>query len=232
MKPLIIIFGSTDASDSVNLRSQYSEAILHVGGIPLLVPMKQTKEGLERIVELADGFLFAGGCDITPEYFGQTVLNSSVECQPVRDVMERDAYELIRKTKKPVLGICRGIQALNVFHGGTLYQDIPTQCPTTVSHRQTLSSYEPTHRVNIKKGSLLYDILGTDSVMTNSHHHQSVMDIGVGLEVCGICEDGIIEALYAPDHPYLMLVQWHPEFGYDRDENKRLFNTFVTSCKR
>ncbi len=232
MKPLIIIFGSTDVLCGVNLRSQYSEAILRAGGVPLLVPMKQKKDGLEQIVEIADGFMFAGGDDIDPEYYGEKKLNSSVEVQPIRDEMEREAYEIIRKTDKPVLGICRGIQAINVFHGGTLYQDLPAQYTSTVYHRQTQSSYEPTHRVNIKKGSLLHGILNSEQIMTNSHHHQSVKTVGEGLEVCGVCEDGLTEALYSPTHPFLLLVQWHPEYGYDKYPAEPIFTAFVNACKK
>ncbi len=231
MKPLIIIFGSTDEKDNVILRAQYSEAILHCGGTPLLVPMKQKKDDLERIVRIADGFMFAGGCDISPEYYGEKVLNSSVECQPVRDELERDAYELILKTNKPVLGICRGIQAINVFHGGDLYQDLPSQYRSTIYHRQTRSSLESTHRVDIMKDTLLYDILHTESIMTNTHHHQAVRAVGEGLKLCGVCEDGVAEALYAPGHPFLLLVEWHPEFTYKEFPSYDIFKAFIKACE-
>ncbi len=232
MRPLIMVFGSTDENGNVNLRAQYSEAILHCGGTPLLVPMKQKNEDLEKIVSVADGFLFAGGCDIAPEYYGEAVLNSSVECQSVRDELEKAAYELIRKTNKPVLGICRGIQAINVFHGGTLYQDLPAQYISTVYHRQTQSALEPTHKVRIEKDTLLYSILKTEEIMTNSHHHQAVRKAGEGLEVCGACDDGIIEALYSPTHPFMLAVEWHPEFTYKEFPSYDIFRAFIKACEK
>ncbi len=230
MKPIIIIFGSTDPDNNIILRSHYTEAILLAGGVPLVVPMKQTKEALQRIVEIGDGFLFSGGADNDPESYGEKKLNSSVEIQPVRDELEQAAFDIIYPTGKPILGICRGVQALNVFCGGTLYQDLPAQYTSTVYHRQTQDSNDPTHRVDIKKDSALYGILGADSIMTNSHHHQAVKDLGRGLRVAALCEDGVIEAVEAPDHPFFIGVQWHPEYGYDKFPSANIFSAFVNAC--
>ena len=131
---------------------------------------------------------------------------------------------------KPVLGICRGIQFINAILGGTLYQDFATKYSTGINHHQ-LPPYDiPIHTVNIVTGSPLHKYLGVEQLPVNSYHHQAVRVIAPELKVMAKSTDGIIEALYKPDHRFLWAVQWHPEFSYKTDENSmKIFRAFVNS---
>ena len=129
--------------------------------------------------------------------------------------------EEIMRTDKPLLGICRGIQFINARLGGTLYQDIPTQHPSGTEHHQHAPYDVPVHDVDIMKNSPLYECLQTERISVNSYHHQAVKTVAPGLEVMAVSSDGLVEALYKPDHRFLWAVQWHPEFSYKKDVNSR-----------
>ena len=135
-------------------------------------------------------------------------------------------------TKKPILGICRGAQLINVGLGGTLYQDLPSQCPSPIAHRQTEPKFSFSHEVALTEGEPLHRLLGQKRIRANSFHHQAVKTPGHGLRVMARADDGTVEAIYAPDHPYLFGIQWHPERLLDIDENsRRLFSHFVQACE-
>lgn len=231
-KPLIAIFGTLE-NDYCMLRTRYSRAVTAHGGVPFLVMMYQPDDNLQQIIDTADGFLFAGGIDLAPELYGEKPLNDTVKVDPERDRTELTALPLILKTSKPVLSICRGIQSNNVALGGTLYQDIPSQLEKSLPHSQTVSGDEETHEVFIEKDSKLYEILGEEKIMTNSFHHQSVKAPADGLYVSARSSDGVIEALENKNHPYHIMVQWHPEFTHSTSEiSKKLFSSFIKACNK
>ena len=146
--------------------------------------------------------------------------------------MEKIVLEDAMKKNKPVLGICRGIQFINAFLGGTLYQDLPSQHSSDIEHHQTPPYDIPIHDVSIRKSTPLHDCLGADRISVNSYHHQAVKDVAPGLEVMAESEDGIVEAIYMPSYGFLWAVQWHPEFSYKKDVNsKKIFQAFVESLK-
>ncbi len=163
----------------VCIASMYLEAIMDSGGVPLLLPLKAGKDALLAAAAVCDGFLFTGGPDIDPFRFGEETIQECDEVYPVRDEMEEILFELALKSRKPVFGICRGIQVLNVFLGGTLYQDIPTQFQSVLnlSHSQKSGRTVLSHSVSIEKNTLLYEILGEDSLMVNSFHHQGIKQL-------------------------------------------------------
>lgn len=231
-KPVILIFASRkDETTFCNIR--YTDSILSAGGIPLIVPMKTDREAIKQLCYTADGFLFAGGVDINPSYYGEEKYNDTVEIDDIRDTLEMTAFEYIFDTGKPILGICRGIQSVNVGLGGTLWQDIPSQIEGALCHAQKEPGTAPTHKVNVKPGSRLYGIIGSDTLLTNSFHHQSVKAPGKGLAVSAETDDGVIEALEAEDNRFILLVQWHPEFTTDTETASRaLFSAFINEAKR
>lgn len=230
------IIGVTPHYDGENNRiciaSNYLNSIKEAGGAPILLPLESDHASLLRISEVCDGFLFTGGPDISPFRFGEETLQQCGEIMPKRDEMEEALFHIAMDSGKPVLGICRGIQVLNVFLGGTLYQDIPTQYPTShnLSHSQKSARNVLTHSVLIEKDSLLYDIVQKDHIQVNSFHHQSVKDIAPSLKIAGTSMDSMIEAVYLPGHKFFLAVQWHPEhLIHDSMDALLLFKAFVNA---
>lgn len=231
-KPLILVFCSND-NGRLMLRMNYSDSVISAGGIPLAVPMRLNKDDLAQLCGAADGFLFAGGVDVDPSFYGEQVLNDTVEIDPVRDALECAAVPLALSTGKPLLGICRGIQSVNVFSGGSLYQDIPSQIKTETLHRQTVSAETDTHYVDIEPDSLIYSIAGCGRIKTNSFHHQAVKTPSPLFRVTARAEDGVIEAMEGKDVPFALLVQWHPEFTSAKEGvSRRIFSSFIEACSK
>lgn len=229
-RPVILIFPSRK-DDCTMMSVRYTDAIRCHGGVPLLIPMNTDEETLSEMIRSADGFLFSGGVDLDPALYGEEKLNDTVEVDPVRDALEMTGMRLILKTDKPILGICRGIQSVNVGMGGTLYQDIPSQRPSDICHRQTAPATEPTHKVTVEDGTLLRSLL-KETVMTNSFHHQGVKDPAPGLRVAARAGDGMIEALESTTDRFILLVQWHPEFTHSTDPaSDALFSAFIKAAR-
>ena len=145
--------------------------------------------------------------------------------------MEQAFFPLALATRKPLLGICRGIQLFNVMLGGDLYQDIPTQCPSGVEHHETPPYDKVAHPVQVRRGTPLFDAVGVEEMGVNSYHHQGIRRLGQGLEVAATAPDGMVEAVYLPEHPFALAVQWHPEFSLHSDPRSgRIFQVFVQAC--
>ena len=229
MRPLIGVMPQID-DQRIFLRMHpgHFTGIEEAGGLPIMLPLTEDEEIVRQSAALCDGFLFPGGPDLAPEMYGARPLNETVVTYPPRDRLEKMMLEEAEKSGKPILGICRGLQFINVFHGGTLYQDLPEQHPTGVRHFQKPPFDAPTHRVTLFEGSPLQKLLGKDEVDVNSLHHQTVLDLGKGLMAMGESEDGLTEAICLPDHPFLWAVQWHPESMHKTDDNsKAIFRAFI-----
>ena len=227
-KPLIGISSCLDNGRSF-VPATYSDAIVKAGGIPVPLPTAGTAEQAREALVMMDGVLFTGGEDIAPAWYGEEILNSTVESNPQRDTSDMLlAGEALRRGM-PVLGICRGCQMLNVAMGGTLYQDIPTQKRSRIVHRQTED--DPMHTVRLSPASRLYDLLGTRKIETNSYHHQCVKAPAPGLRITAKATDGIVEGYEAPN---VLGVQFHPEkhIAAGDDTFLVLFKDFVESAKK
>lgn len=136
------------------------------------------------------------------------------------------------KTSKPILAICRGAQLVNVALGGTLYQDIPSEVPTKILHKQSEPDFSPSHDVKIMNNTPLYEMMRTEQIKGNSFHHQAIKALGKGLEIMAIAEDGIIEGVYSSGKQYVRAYQWHPERLFDTDAQSRMiFEDFIHACK-
>ena len=149
-----------------------------------------------------------------------------------RDELEFKVFQRAIDTSKPILAICRGAQLVNVALDGTLYQDIPSELHTRISHRQSEPKFSPSHDVRIIVDTPLYEMMKTEQIKANSFHHQAIKTLGKGLEVMALADDGIVEAFYSTGEQYLRAYQWHPERLYETDiYNRRIFDDFIESCQ-
>ena len=198
-----------------------------------MLPLEMDDNDIRQTAALLDGFLFTGGHDVSPSLYNEKKLPECGVICPERDHLEQRLFVRAREMDKPVLGICRGIQIMNVAFGGTLYQDVSLHGPGTMRHSQReIMPGGISHKVIIEEGSILHRLYGKE-LWTNSYHHQAIKDLGEGLRVTARAEDGIIEAVEAVDHPYMHAVQWHPESFFVRKANYMLpiFEDFIKACK-
>lgn len=175
-----------------------------------------------------DGLLIPGGDDIDPALYGREKSEKCGKCNPLRDAIDPKVLEAFLKTGKPILGVCRGMQMINVFLGGTLHQDIRDiqgLCHQDFKHRDSVS-----HTVAVKDGTLLRDILGCGEIGVNTVHHQAAEELGRGLRVSAVSPDGIVEAVELPEHPFFLGVQWHPEHMPKDENQKKILKAFVEAC--
>lgn len=229
MKPIIGVMPLwDDEKQSIWMFPGYMDGIQNSGGTPIILPFSTDEAELKQLAQMCDGFLFTGGHDVSPETYHEEPMEGLVYCCKKRDTMEGILLREAVESDKPVLGICRGIQLINTALGGTLYQDIPTQHPSAVEHHQQPPYHMPSHEVTVVKGSPLYKYLKTESLPVNSCHHQAIKVLAPGLEVMAAASDGIVEAVYMPEHRFLWAVQWHPEFSYQTEiSSRRIFGAFV-----
>jgi len=215
-------------------RHAYVHAVESAGGLPILIPVHIPFSDLENLLPRFDGLLFAGGVDIQPGLYGEQKHSSVRVVDPQLDAFEVALATWALQRDLPILGICRGMQLINVILGGTLYQDISAQYPDSLEHwRRDLSRTELVHPVTIEQGSLMEQILRTRQLFVNSLHHQAVKDPGKGIRLCGWADDGIAELLEAPEYRFVMGVQGHPEEIYQAvPAFAHLFQAFITSCSQ
>ncbi len=210
---------------------EYCQAILSCGGAPVILPVSQDADTFKTIFDRLDGLLLSGGPDINPASYKEQPLPGLGEVDENLDRMELEAAALALQTNLPILGICRGIQTLNVSRGGTLYQDISSQLQASLGHAQKADKSVLTHSIQIEGGTLLYDILKKKEIQVNGKHHQAIKDLAPGLTVSARAEDGIIEAVEHPLKKFVVAVQWHPEGTWKNDRSsKRLFTAFVRAA--
>ncbi len=222
MRPLVGITGDIEDRNGktyIYIDLRYGKLVEEAGGIPLLLhPMESVKEIISKI----DALLLSGGEDIHPKYYREEPRYPMTLSPDLRTEFEFSLLREAMVAKTPILGICHGMQLINVASGGTLYQDLPGQTEGVINHRLG----ERRHRVSIEGDSLLFHGIGKKEINVTSTHHQAVKDLGMGLKVCATAHDSIIEAFEMPGYPFLIGVQWHPE--KEPDENSRkLFSTFL-----
>lgn len=228
-KPIIGIIPLYDKKrESYWMLPGYMKGIEEAGGIGVMLPLIVKKDTIKQIAKSFDGFLFTGGQDVSPKLYNEKTSQKCEELCIERDEMETALLNEVIKLDKPVLGICRGIQMLNSVLGGTLYQDLPSEYPSTVSHRMKAPYDRTAHLVTIEKNSLLHEILSVEKIGVNSCHHQAIKKLAFSLNVAAISEDNLIESVYMPDKKFVLAVQWHPEFSYIKDKNsKKILKAFV-----
>lgn len=227
MHPLI---GMTCALDDKFYRfgTRYVEAIERAGGVVVGIPPAENVERALQIVRRVDAVLLPGGSDIDPDHFGEEVLQENGWIEPGRDRLELAVARLALTEGIPLLGICRGAQVINVGAGGDLYQDIYTQTTTRLQHSQQAPDWYPTHRIEVAPDSRLAGILAVSNLRVNTFHHQAVRRVASGLTAVAHSDDGLVEAIEAPNHPFAIGVQWHPEIMAARDaRQQKIFDALV-----
>ena len=212
---------------SVWMLPDYLEGIKAAGGIPIVLPLDMTEADAAQIVETCDGFLFTGGQDVTPELYG--VKDDTIVPSPERDKLETLVLSKALQSDKAILGICRGLQFINVFLGGTLWQDLPSQHPSDIVHRQGKPYGVPTHKVMLSGD--LKTLLGKEILDVNTLHHQAVKDLSGDLTPMAVAPDGLIEAARMVNKRFVWAVQWHPEYMFKTDpDSLALFSCFLEHC--
>lgn len=232
MKPVIgIVSASThELRSTYAVGRDYVLSVERAGGLALLLPAAQdTVNGsMAQWLALCDGFLLAGGGDVAPTFYGQSPLPQVKSTDRLRDEVELTLCRAAQQHGKPVLGVCRGAQVLNVAFGGTLWQDIPTQCREAICHVQdTNARGELFHSLMIEPDSLLERVMGTGRHECNTFHHQAVREVAPGFAAIARTPDGITEAIERMDGLALG-VQWHPEnLSAQYDDHAALFAWLV-----
>jgi putative glutamine amidotransferase len=216
--------------------SSYIKAIIHAGGAPFLIPVEARDQVLRILFEQADGILLTGGGDIVPQFFGEAPHSTLNDVQSARDELEFALVAWALEERKPLLGICRGIQVMNVAAGGSLYQDISSQCAGAQRHDYFHSQGYPrdllAHPVAVESDSRLRRALGVDHLTVNSLHHQALRDVAGTYQAVCRSPDGIVEGIEMPGHPFAVGVQWHPEeLIASQDAARRLFLDFAHTCQ-
>ncbi|CAM3162735.1 gamma-glutamyl-gamma-aminobutyrate hydrolase family protein [Filibacter tadaridae] len=232
MKPVIGVTTDITRDGKHELEKEYVQAIIRAGGLPVVIPIG-VDEDADQLLAMLDGLLFTGGNDINPMLFDEEPRVGLGEVSPGRDSCELELARRLLKTDKPILGICRGIQILNVAGGGNLYQDIYKQLDKPVlQHQQKAPGDHASHFVDVENGSLLESIAGNHRIKVNSYHHQSIKDVTYPFIVTGIATDGIIESIESNEHRFVLGVQWHPEKLAVKGDtvSQRIFERFIKAC--
>ena len=212
----------------------YLRAVELAGAVPVLIPITQRETTLRAIYEHMHGLLLVGGVDIQPQQYHEQPHPALGKTDPKRDWVELTVSSWALSDGMPILGICRGIQMLNIVFDGTLWQDVGAQASNTNEHDFHLGyAYNRlSHSVHLERHSRLAEVFGDLEIQVNSLHHQAVKDVGKGLRVTATAPDGIVEGLEGGDTAWVAGVQWHPEWLLDDDPRmKRLFETFVVKCR-
>ncbi|WP_425803673.1 gamma-glutamyl-gamma-aminobutyrate hydrolase family protein [Desulfitobacterium sp. Sab5] len=211
-------------------RGFYVESICKAGGQPLLIPPVRNEEDAYEILSLMNGLVLTGGGDIAPLVLAEQPKKGIGECFPERDLGELLLAKLALQLELPVLGICRGIQVLAVAAGGKIYQDIPSEYPQALEHKQKAPRENTWHEVELLT-SKLSRIVGETKIQVNSLHHQAVASLPKGFIKSAVSADGIIEGIEKSDSAFCVGVQWHPEVLAGEEHSQKLFRGFVDSCK-
>lgn len=229
MKPVIAIPLAGRDPFRRYMNGKYTQSLNRAGGKALWLDL--TDPDIIPKALACEGLLLPGGGDIDPKYYGQSPSEGCGKPFPLRDTVEFKLLEAFLPTGKPILGICRGEQVLNVFCGGTLIQDIkPIQ---VCSHSDNPCRYKGCHGITITEGSRLHAILDKTHLDVNSMHHQVVDKPGAGLIVSAVSEDGFVEAIEMPDHLFCLGIQWHPEHMSKRTKRqRRIFDALIAVCRK
>ena len=217
---------STDPEPTV-AQSKYIESLARAGAGMHWVELSDPEQAAQDALT-CDGLLLPGGGDMDPKFYGQARIPACGEPNLLRDAAEPLLLRAFLAADKPVLGICRGIQVMNAVLGGDLYQDIKP-----FEHLPHNDHWTKVHTVTVRRGTLLSRILGQDTVLVNSQHHQAVDRVAPGFTLAALSEDGIVEAIEKPDARFCLGVQWHPEWLSDADPAMQgLFDAFVNACSK
>ena len=233
MKPVIGISVCAEHEQRQFVPTAYLQAIYDAGGTPILLPYLNDFSDFQYFHALCHGFLFCGGDDLSPLLFGEELQTDRSYTDYPFDSYQVNFMRFLLQKQVPILGICRGMQVLNVALGGTLYQDLSLFPDTHLTHMQSTSSRsEVSHKITVLPSTRLYDLLGP-STFVNSYHHQGIHQLGANLLAAAHSSDGLIEAIECKSNTFVLGVQWHPECLYPSNLAMRnIFISFVASTQK
>ena len=237
MKPTIAITSGRILSNSQILRvcliDKYVQAIREADGIPVILPPTIDQYDIASIHQKFNGIILTGGGDISIEKYHGSPHAKISDVENDRDNLEIALVKLAFENRKPLFGICRGHQVINVALGGDLYTHIPTQFnqPLKHDHFPNVARDYAAHSIKIEKSSRLVDILYGNELMVNSLHHQAINSLASPLDASAFAPDGMIEAVEIPDYPFFFGVQWHPEWLTNMPAMQNLFSAFVNAAR-
>lgn len=229
-RPLIGITERLNAENTFYLRRYYAEAVEAADGVAVHIPLIPKREYLAALGDRLDGLVLSGSnSDLDPAFYGEEPHPKLGPVVPERDETDLILLEIAEARAMPVLGICFGMQPLNVSRGGSLVQDIETQVVNPIKHEQGQVANRPSHGIKIEADSLLAQLAGGETARVNSSHHQAVKDIGRNLRVIARAADGVAEAVIdTRGDRFVLGVQWHPEIGWQRDRlSQAIFGKFI-----
>lgn len=244
-RPLVGVSANRFAADPKrpvfkNMELHYGEAhlldsIYRAGALPVILPDLKNEKALEEFVGEVSGLVLSGGADVSPESYGRTDYDPRWPGDRVRDQYEIGLVKKAEHAKIPILGVCRGLQLLNVARGGTLYQDISHEKPGSLVHRDWDIYEQNVHDITLEKGSWIERLYGKPKLKVNTIHHQGIRDIAPSLRATAFAPDGVIEAVEDISGDWVRAVQWHPEWHkLDKqgvDDLEIVFRDFVAACR-
>ena len=237
MKPLILVSPDLERRPTkrgplldVVVDQPYTDRVLASGGIPVVVPPGLSAHDVELLVARCDGLLLTGGdFDVDPALFGEAPVPQLGALKPERTRLELALLDAAVRRRLPVLGICGGLQLMNVARGGSLWQDLPSQRPSSVSHSQTQTKDLAGHDVDVVAGTRLAALCGAGTLGVNSTHHQGIKAVGAGLVVAAVAVDGLVEAVEDPGAGFFVGVQWHPESMHE-EAHRAIYRGLVSAA--
>ncbi|MEF3330244.1 gamma-glutamyl-gamma-aminobutyrate hydrolase family protein [Oceanobacillus oncorhynchi] len=235
MKPIIGLTASMEIDGmeyKMNLRNV--RAIEKAGGIPVILPYYSDYQEIAALLDKLDGLYLPGGYDIDPSLFQEEPNPALGTIIPERDRLERKIIPYFLEKDKPVLGVCRGCQILNVVTGGSMYQDLDSQYPKQlIQHTQKAGFHHRSHAVKITPASLLEKLVQASEIKVNSYHHQANRSLGKDFMISAVAGDGVMEAFESKIHRFVLGVQWHPEgmIHLENDPSLSIYKGFIEACK-
>lgn len=234
-KPTVGITTAYDFEKGTStLNGDYYEAVIQCEAVPVLIPVTEEKRVWVEYLDICDGLILSGGGDIDAAYFGQANMPYAKEISPTRDAMEFFLAKQAIAHDKPLLGICRGCQIINIAAGGSIFQDIYAENnpdKKLLQHVQQAPRWFQIHSINIRGNTCLHGIFGKEGLKVNSFHHQAVNAIAPDFTVNACAEDGIVEAISNESKKLALGVQWHPENLWRRDKTQlKIFERLVSVC--
>lgn len=211
----------------------YVQAVCLAGGVPLILPIVSKPALIQQQIDLIDGLILSGGYDVCPLFYREEPSKGLEAICPERDVYEIQLLQSMRMLRKPILGICRGLQLMNVALGGTLYQDIELFRPSSIQHQSKASPDAAIHSISILPNTLLHEMMSEETLLTNSFHHQAIKELSPELQANALSQDGLIEGIEGKDDQFLLGVQWHPELMIEKHPCMlKLFKGLIQSSKK
>ncbi|MCP0885777.1 gamma-glutamyl-gamma-aminobutyrate hydrolase family protein [Ligilactobacillus sp. WILCCON 0076] len=216
--------------DYVN--EDYITSIIQNGGLPILLPILDDEDDIKQQIDGIDALLLSGGHDIDPVNYNEEPTNKLGDTSLRRDSFDLALIKYARRRQIPILGICRGCQVINVFKGGTIYQDFEYRPKQSIRHWQDHNPAQPSHNITFEKNGLLNKITGMNTWRVNSFHHQAINKLGKDLKIIAQANDGVVEAIVDTQYSCMIGVQFHPEMLSSVDENmNKLFRYFIQQAE-